>query len=332
MPRHRGPIIALLATAACVALSCAADPGDPANKTNAGAPGSSGSSSGPGGSPGGSSSGLPGGSSSGGLTGSSSGSGGSSGIGPTGSSSGSPAGSSSGSSTGSSGGPVTDSGMEEPAPPTGPIVPEGGASCVSASCPLKVQNEATKASANTIGPDLDIINEGTTALDLASVKVHYYFTADGDTSLAFNCDYAGYSGTNLTGVTAADVTGVFVSMGANSTPYADTYLELSFASGTLPAGVTVSANFRIHDSSFATNYNQANDWSALSTQSATSYVDAPYITAYANGTLAWGIEPGPLAPEAGTPGDGSSGGGVDATVHDAAPAEAGRLVDAGNGG
>jgi hypothetical protein len=177
---------------------------------------------------------------------------------------------------------------------------------------------STGTNANTIGPDLDLVNEGATAVDLSTVKIHYYFTADGDTSLAFNCDYSGYVNTNLTGLSSANVSGTFVSMGANATPYADTYLEIAFTTATLPASGTAAVNFRIHDSSFATNYDQANDWSFFSNVSgATGYVDAQYITAYVNGTLAWGIEPGPIAPDAG--GSRPDGGNArpDATVGDA---------------
>jgi len=169
-------------------------------------------------------------------------------------------------------------------------------------------------------------------VDLSTVKIHYYFTADGDTSLVFNCDYSGYVNTNMTGLSAANVSGTFVSMGANATPYADTYLEISFTSATLPASGTAAVNFRIHDASFATNYNQANDWSFFSNVSgATGYVDAPYITAYVGGTLAWGIEPGPIAPggDSGRPDGGNAG--ADATVGDASGADAGHPADGGGG-
>jgi hypothetical protein len=184
---------------------------------------------------------------------------------------------------------------------------------------------ATGTNANTIGPDVDLVNEGSLAVDLSTVKIHYYFTADGDTSLAFNCDYSGYVNSNLTGLSSANVSGVFVAMGAQATPYADTYLEISFTSATLPAAATAAVNFRIHDSSFATSYNQANDWSFFShVAGATGYADAQYITAYVGGTLAWGIEPGPLAPEGGSPPANGGDAGRDATVGDAAhPADGG---------
>ena len=87
-------------------------------------------------------------------------------------------------------------------------------------------------------------------------------------------------------------------MGAGSTPYADSYLELSFASANLPSsGATV--HFRIHDSSYRATYNQSNDWSFFSYSGSTGNVAAIYTTAYLRGVLAWGTEPGSVAPDAG---------------------------------
>jgi hypothetical protein len=152
-----------------------------------------------------------------------------------------------------------------------------------------------------------ILNPGGGTVDLANVKVHYYFTAEGDTSLKFECDYAGFP-SGLSGFACGNVTGAFVSMGANATPFADTYLELSFASISLPnSGARI--NFRIHDSSYAVTYNQANDWSFFSYTGSMTYVDGLYVTAYLNGTLVWGTEPGALPVDAGLPPIDAGGGG-----------------------
>jgi hypothetical protein len=182
---------------------------------------------------------------------------------------------------------------------------------------LKVQWETPSTASNTIGPNLNIVNTGSTGIDLANIKVHYYFTADGDTSPMFECDYAGYYNSPMTGFGKSNVSGSFVSMGANATPYTDTFLEISFTSVNLPAGGTVSVNFRIHNANYSVNYNQSNDWSHFSTASPSSYVDANYITAYLTGMLSWGIEPGALPPDAGPSRDGSTG------DVDASPADAG---------
>ena len=294
MRRHSvGRTLALLAGAVCLVcleFSCAADPGDPLKAPN-GAVSGSGSS----------------GTSSGG--GSGSGSGASSGGNGSGLSSGSTSGSSSGSGSSGGGGSGFDSGSTGDGGPVdaGPIVPEGGASCTTPTCPLKVQYKSTNTAANTIGPNLNILNAGSAPVDLANVKVHYYFTADGDTSLQFECDYAGYYNSGMTGFDKSKVIAVFVPMGATATPTADTYLELSFTSASLPAGTAVSVNFRVHNSSYAVTYNQLNDWS-FNGASAATYVDALTITAYLNGVLAWGTEPA-LVPDAGAPsGDAGDGG------------------------
>jgi hypothetical protein len=57
---------------------------------------------------------------------------------------------------------------------------------------------------------------------------------------------------------------------------------------------------------YSVNYNQANDWSHLSPANSMNYVDATYMTAYVNGTLAWGTEPGPIPADAGLTQDASA--------------------------
>jgi Cellulose binding domain len=279
--RHRAKSsCTLLAASFCTTLACAADPGDPL-KTSAA---------------------YRGGRDSGSSDGEASFNGSS-----TGSSGGTVSSSSSGSSTASSfssgGGPNDASGEAsansdssvasiDATGETGAILPEGGASCITANCPLKVQWKTSMMQANTIGPYVNLVNTGPMAIDLASVKVHYYYTADGDTSSVFACDYAGYYNSAMTGFSGADVMGSFVPLGTNATPYADTFLDISFSSINLPANMTVSVNFRIHSMNYSINYDQANDWSNLSPTNSTNYVDAPYITAYLGGVLAWGMEPG----------------------------------------
>jgi hypothetical protein len=150
-------------------------------------------------------------------------------------------------------------------------------------------------------------------VDLSNIKVHYYFKADGDTSPKYECDDARFLNGGM--AYTASVRGTFVSMGANATPYADTYLEVSFLSAIFPAGGTFKFNSRIHNINYTVTYNQAKHWSYLSYTSASfsggaNYVDATNVTAYLNGTLAWGVEPSP-ASDAGPSqvGDAGDGGG-----------------------
>jgi hypothetical protein len=294
-------------------LACAADPGDPL-KTSAQYTGSSsgvGSSSGSGSS----SSGATGSSSSGGTSsGSSSGSGGSNSGSGGGSSGGSSGSSSSSSSGGADAADVVDA---------GPIAPEGGASCVTAGCPLKVQLETPNPDPKTLNVYLNIVNTGASAVNLANVRIHYYFKTNANPSpLVFVCDYAGYYMSPMTGFDKSGGTGTFVPIGQNATPYADTFLELTFTSASLPANVTLSVQIRVHDQAFNPSFNLASYWSsAFTTVSPMPYVDADYVTAYLNGTLAWGIEPGQLPPEAGPSGDGPAG-----------DADASSAADGGSGG
>jgi hypothetical protein len=338
MRRSPGRAMAVLATAACFGLACAADPGDPLTTSSdavnsSGSGGAASSSGGANGGYGGASTGAVGStSSSSGDNGSGSGSG----SGNSSSSGGSGGGGGSGASddggddssvvsSGSGGGPDSD---DAPAvPETGPIIPEGGASCITAGCALKVQYQAGTAASPTtsIQPNLNVYNEGSNAIDLTAIRVHYYFNADGCTSLMFECFYAGYT-SGATGVECPGSIGAtFVPLGANATPTADTYLEISFAAGSLPPGAAVSVNSGIHDANnYATKFTQTNDWSFFSYTGSAGYVDAPYVTAYVAGTLAWGIEPGAIPPR-------DAGHSADAASKSDA-SKSGEPKDAGGGG
>jgi L,D-peptidoglycan transpeptidase YkuD (ErfK/YbiS/YcfS/YnhG family) len=184
----------------------------------------------------------------------------------------------------------------------------GGVSCTTSTCPLKLQSKSLVSTVTTtsISPSIHISTTASGGVDLANVKLHYYYTADGNSSPAFACDTLHYvnSAMGLSGC----ATGTFVPMGSSATPLADTFLEISFPSAKLPAGTTVEVNVRLFSPPNYPTYNQSNDWSFISSSSA-NYVDATYITAYLNGTLAWGVEPGQTS-DAGPSqvGDGGDGG------------------------
>ncbi|MBD3919186.1 beta-mannosidase [Paenibacillus sp. PR3] len=146
---------------------------------------------------------------------------------------------------------------------------------------IQMYSGVTSASSNTIAPRINIVNTGTTALDLSKVKLRYYYTIDASKTQAFWCDWSAIGSSN--------VTGSFVTMAAPKTG-ADTYFEIGFTSGagSLAPGASAEIQIRIARTDW-TNYTQTGDYSFSPTGS--SYVDWTKMTGYMNGTLQWGIEP-----------------------------------------
>ncbi|QNU67288.1 hypothetical protein EHE19_001720 [Ruminiclostridium herbifermentans] len=149
-------------------------------------------------------------------------------------------------------------------------------------------NNNMAATGNTITGSYKIVNKGTSTINLADVKVRYYFTSDSAAENVFYCDHAAATdanGGNYTALTSA-VKGSFVKM-STTTSNADTYLEISFSSGSIPAGGSVELQARVAKTDWS-NYNMANDYSY---KAAGSYTEWETITAYKNGTLVFGKEP-----------------------------------------
>ena len=146
---------------------------------------------------------------------------------------------------------------------------------------LQMYNSGTAASTQSISPQIKIINNGTTPINLANVKLRYYFTDEGATAQSFWCDWASIGSSFVTG-SFADMTGVKTT--------ADCYLEIGFSSsaGSLAAGGDVILQTRFSKSDWS-NYTQSNDYSFNS--ASTSYTDWTKITVYVSGVLQWGIEP-----------------------------------------
>jgi endoglucanase len=148
---------------------------------------------------------------------------------------------------------------------------------------LKVQffNQNTAATTNQLYTNFKLVNTGSGAVALSNVKMRYYYTVNGSATQTFSVDYASVGSSN--------VSGAFVTISSPKTG-ADTYLEVSFASGagSLAAGGNAAVQGRINKSNW-TNYTQTDDYSFNS--SATAYVDWAKTTAYLSGSLVWGTEP-----------------------------------------
>jgi hypothetical protein len=128
-----------------------------------------------------------------------------------------------------------------------------------------------------------LVDTGTSSLNLSTVKVRYWFTADGGASTySTYCDYA------LLG--CGNVTQNVVAL-SSARPGADHYLEVGFASGagSLAAGASTGDIQNRFNKTDWSNFNETNDYSWSGSQ--TSYADWSKVTVYVNGTLVWGTEP-----------------------------------------
>ncbi len=129
---------------------------------------------------------------------------------------------------------------------------------------------------NQLMPEIEVVNTGKTPIDLATVTVRYWFTADGNSALKYTCYYAAAG--------CGTITGTFVKTGGHD---ADTYLLLQLSGTLAPGASTGMIQQRINHANFS-NMDQTNDYSygpSMMTQAWT------HITAYANGKLIWGQEP-----------------------------------------
>ncbi len=149
---------------------------------------------------------------------------------------------------------------------------------------VKVQYKSTDSSAtdNQIRMGLQVVNTGSAPVDLSTVKVRYWFTADGGPStFGTYCDYAALG--------SSTITHTVVAVSSPKTG-ADRYLEVGFTggAGTLAAGAsTGEIQLRLNKSDWS-NFNEADDYSRATN---TAYADSSKVGAYVAGALAWGVEP-----------------------------------------
>ncbi|MFJ5848338.1 endo-1,4-beta-xylanase [Streptomyces sp. NPDC092903] len=147
---------------------------------------------------------------------------------------------------------------------------------------IKVRYRSGDSSAgdNQIKPGLQVVNTGTTAVSLSEVTVRYWFTGDnGASTYATWCDWSPLGCATVTHRVAAP---------GSPSAGADHYLEVGFTGGSLaPGASTGEIQLRLSKTDWS-DFDESDDYSH---GSGTSYGDAPEVTAYVAGDLAWGVEP-----------------------------------------
>jgi hypothetical protein len=134
-----------------------------------------------------------------------------------------------------------------------------------------------------IKPDLVIVNQGTSAVALADLRVRYWYTNDQGSVQRYWCDYALLGCENVVGRFGH----VYPPIGG-----VNAYLELRFtdAAGQLPAGSdTGPIQSRITAVDWS-DFHEENDYSYDATR--TTLADWDRVTLYHHDRLVWGTEPG----------------------------------------
>ncbi len=122
---------------------------------------------------------------------------------------------------------------------------------------VTVNQQQSSGNANTIQFTIDLQNGTGAAIDLSSLEIDYFFTADGKSGLNFWCDHAATSGSGYTALTDS-VKGEFLSASGDN---CDTKCAVKFGGGTLAAGDALTAQIRITSADW-TEFDLGNDFSA----------------------------------------------------------------------
>ena len=148
--------------------------------------------------------------------------------------------------------------------------------------PVKAQyksNDVTLPLDNSIKPGLQLVNTGSSGVDLSTITVRYWFTKDpGASTFQAPCYWASIDCSNIT----TSVVAVTPRTGA------DEYLLVGFQPYTLTSGASSGEiQLGINKTDWS-NFNEVDDYSY---GTGASYTDWTKVTVYQNGTLIWGTEP-----------------------------------------
>jgi Cellulose binding domain len=175
---------------------------------------------------------------------------------------------------------------------------DAGANEPCTTCMVKLQYTCRDNGSSSASFVLDVTNESSVSFPLSSLTLRYWYTIDVSLPQVLNCDYATLGCTNL--VTSADTSPApkFVNVEPprmNATKYA----EIAFKAGALaldPFLDTGAIQLRLHNMDYSSII-QSDDYSYDVVDCADlmqgTTVDWPKITAYLDGVLVWGTEPGP---------------------------------------
>jgi hypothetical protein len=134
------------------------------------------------------------------------------------------------------------------------------------------QNHNCYPRGNTISTYLDVGNQ---PVNYADLTVRYWFSPEGAASLSYAYDWAQ--------VGASNVRGQLGQQGTN------TYFETSFGLGQLaPLSSTGNIRYRLNKTDWST-FVEDNDWSY---RAPWEYISNDHVTAYYQGKLVYGTEPG----------------------------------------
>jgi len=136
------------------------------------------------------------------------------------------------------------------------------------------------AAAGQLQLGLLLRNTGATRVSLSTVKIRYWFTADGTGAPQPQCYYALYGCQRLT---------LNIVRLSDPREKADHYLEVGFVDKALSAGSSAQLDQLAVVSFDGTSYDQQGDDYSFKNQA--SFTDNVAVTVYNGGELVWGVEP-----------------------------------------
>ena len=186
---------------------------------------------------------------------------------------------------------ATSTRTNTPLPPTStftltPVLPTATNTPAVSTTSLKVQllSGVTSDTTNSPHPQIQVVNTGTSPLNLNNVTVKYWFNCDctGQIIQAW-VDWAGLipSGSTVTGDVLPLVQATTMGGQTNAIVYTFT------GNLVLQPGQAIQVQSRFNKSDWS-NMTQGNDWSFAPT---TSFTDWAQVTGYIGGSLVWGQEP-----------------------------------------